>query len=134
VVTTVVFLAFERRHRNWLLIDARFRGERSEPSPTDWNTSSGTLAVCFGLWRASPNHCDVIYFFDTRLVEEVFRICGTIHTGGPAVPKDRSLALFESQLKSRVLVGSRTAFHCHFECRSLALAGRLRASALQHRL
>jgi hypothetical protein len=42
----------------------------------DWNTSSGTLAVCFGLWRASPNHFGVIYFFDTRLVEEVFRIVG----------------------------------------------------------
>ena len=119
---------FERRHRNWLLIDRPFRGERSEPSPTDWSTSSGTLAVCFGLWRASPNHFDVIYSFDTRLVEEVFRIGGDLcrWTGNSEGIEGLALRFRITAEVSGVRRRSnrKPAFRCHFECRSLVLAGR----------
>lgn len=112
-------LAFNRRP---------FRGERSEPSPTDWNTSSGTLAVCFGLWRASPKSFDVIYFFDTRLVEEVCRIVGRSMPLDRQFRGDRRLALrfrMTAEVSGvRRQSNRKPAFRCHFGCRSLALAGR----------
>jgi hypothetical protein len=126
--TAVVFLAFKRSPSQLAFNRRPFRGERSEPSPTDWNTSSGTLAVCFGLWRASPNHFDVIYFFDTRLVEEVCRIVGRSMPLDRQFRGDRRLALrfrITAEVSGvRRQSNRKPAFRCHFECRSLALADR----------
>ena len=128
VVTAVVFLAFERRPRNWLLIDARFAAREASlrrptgtPAPALWLFASG-----FG--AASPNHFDVIYFFDTRLVEEVCRIVGRSMPLDRQFRGDRRLALrfrITAEVSGvRRQSNRKPAFRCHFECRSLALADR----------
>jgi hypothetical protein len=54
-VTAVVFLVFERRHRDLDVTRPPFRGETGPPAPAHRNTGPCTLVLCCGPWSAAPN-------------------------------------------------------------------------------
>ena len=62
-VTAVVFLAFERRHRDWLLLDPRFARRDSPAFAGRPVPGSGALVLCFGPSGAASNHLDLILCF-----------------------------------------------------------------------
>jgi alcohol dehydrogenase-like protein len=71
-VTAVVFLTFERRHRDWMLLDPRFgRGSRASADRTEHLLQqSGCLPRP---WSPPPNHSHLIVLFSLRRLGQLFK-------------------------------------------------------------